>query len=83
MGKVQEERRKVFSSSLETYDHLKGVLSMNVKNQQEINMDLTNRDEEYIYSDPKGCDECSDIYNIKDLYLVDGEDKCKNCLEFK
>ena len=34
-------------------------------------------------SDPKGCDECSDIYNIKDLYHLDNEMKCKNCLEFK
>ena len=44
---------------------------------------LTEEQYDYIMSDPKSCDGCSDIYNIKDLYQVDDEDKCKNCLEFK
>ena len=46
-------------------------------------MDLTNRDEEYIYLDPKGCDDCGDIYNKADLinhfghgYLV-----CRKCID--
>jgi len=44
---------------------------------------LSKEQYDYIMSDPKNCDGCSDIYNIKDLYQVDDTDMCKNCLEFK
>ena len=44
---------------------------------------LTKDEREYIMLNPKDCDECSDLYNIEDLYKVDSEYKCKNCLEFK
>ena len=43
---------------------------------------LTKEQNDYIMLNPKGCDECSDIYNIEDLYKVDNEYKCKNCLCF-
>ena len=44
---------------------------------------LTKEQNEYIMLNPKDCDECSDLYNIEDLYKVDSKYKCKNCLEFK
>ena len=41
---------------------------------------LTKKERDYIMLDPKDCDDCSDIYNKEDLYKVDNEYKCKNCL---
>ena len=46
-------------------------------------MILTEKQREYILSNPYNCDDCFDLYNRDDLYKVDDEIKCKNCLEFK
>ena len=47
MGKVQEGRRKMFSSSLETYDHLIGVPNTNA-NQEEKQM--SNKEKKYVHT---------------------------------
>ena len=46
-------------------------------------MILTEKQREYILSNPYNCDECFDLYNKEDLYKVDNKYNCKNCLEFK
>ena len=46
-------------------------------------MTLTDKQREYILSNPYNCDDCFDMYNKDDLYKTNDEYMCKNCLDYR